>query len=142
MRFVRGEKKVSAGGVCPGCLATGWFVSGVYPGWALPGAPSFLSSYKISAKSDNPRPSYGDLTNSNMDRHTTSQIFFRRKRIWIIPHVRRPHFYLHTKFGENILTDGGDKPTELNSKEHSDGGILLPVPLYRTFVCVILQNFS
>jgi len=41
----------------------GSFVAGVYPGGALSEAPSYMSSCKILAKSDNPRPSCSDLTN-------------------------------------------------------------------------------
>jgi len=39
------------------------FVPGFTPISFIGGAPSYLSSCKILAKSDNPRPSYSDLTN-------------------------------------------------------------------------------
>jgi len=40
-----------------------------------------------------------------------------------------PIFYLHTKFGEDILIGGGDMPPKLNSKHTSGGGIPLPVAI-------------
>jgi len=41
----------------------GPLVPGIYSEEALSGAPSYLLSCKISAKLDNPRPSYSNLTN-------------------------------------------------------------------------------
>jgi len=49
---------------------------------------SDLSACKISAKSDNPRPSYSDVTNSTWP--PSAILDFQGKRIWTIPHVDGP----------------------------------------------------
>jgi len=84
--------------------AGGTFVPEVDSGRACLGTPSYLSSCKILAKSDNLQPSYSDFIIKEG----------RRPPYWMFeetfPHAEGPIFYLHTKFGKDMLSGGGDMP--------------------------------
>jgi len=45
----------------------------------------------------------------------SDELDFRSNRIWTIPHIWEPTVYIPTKFRENILIGGRDKPPKRNS---------------------------
>jgi len=109
------------------------------------GGPSYVSSCKISAKSDNRRPSYGDSNNSRWP--LSAILDYGWKRIWIIPDVAGPIIYVHTKFDEDTLIGGWDYPkTEFENapwrRNFTSGFNFDALSSVGTFVHVIVQNFS
>jgi len=88
----------------------------------------YLLCCKISAKSDNPRPSYSCLTNC---RWAPSVILDGwRKRIWTTSRAEDQIFYLHTKLNRWKYLDRWRRYALILEFERTPlgGGILLPVP--------------
>jgi len=86
-----------------------------------------MSSCIISAKSDNRRPSYGDLTNLRWPQFAILDI--RDGRTWTIPHVARPYLYAqHRIWWRHLDWRRRYAPKRNSKKRPPGGGILLSVP--------------
>jgi len=108
--------------------------------------PSYVSPCKISAKSDNRRPSYGDSNNSRWP--PSAILDYDRKRIWTIPHVAGPHYLCTHRIWWRYLDrrNRHDPQTEIEKRLLSAKFYfrfqLWHIAFLRTFVRFILQNFS
>jgi len=95
----------------------GAFVSSVYCGWVLFGAPYCLSFCKIWIKSDSLRPNYSDLPNWTWPPSAILDI--QAGALGPLHVFWDPIFHARTIFCEDILIGAGVIPPKRNSKKRT-----------------------
>jgi len=76
----------------------------------------------------------------------STKLYFRRNRIWTIPHIWESIVYIPTKFRESTLIAGRDMPPKRNTlralwrRNYTSGSNFDTYHLSWTFMCMILQN--
>jgi len=106
-----------------------------------------VSSCKISAKSDNRRPSYSDWTKSRWPPSAILDIW--GGRAWTTPHIVGPHFFTHTPnlvkiswAAPEICTQNRVRKNAPWRRNSISGSNYDASRHSGTFVCVIAKHFS